>query len=91
MLYRNQYSMKFADEVTSNKFPKRTPALTDDDPMPFGKYGPKGENRLMKDVPAAYLAYLWVEKCDNTLVYNYIWNSFDAINQDLPEDKKILR
>lgn len=37
--------------------------LTDLDPMPFGKYGPrpKGEGKLMQDVPARYLHWLWTE------------------------------
>lgn len=33
--------------------------LTDLSPMPFGKYGPDNEKRLMQDVPASYLHYLW--------------------------------
>jgi len=36
--------------------------LTDLDPMPFGKYGPKyGEALNMQDVPARYLHWLWTE------------------------------
>lgn len=35
--------------------------------MTFGKYGPKsGDHRIMKDIPAGYLLWLW----DNVL-----WNS----------------
>lgn len=33
--------------------------LTDTDPMPFGKYGPSNESKLMQDVPVSYLHYLW--------------------------------
>ena len=41
-----------------------TTGLKDTDPMPFGKYGPKprGEGKLMQDVPASYLFWLWTEK-----------------------------
>lgn len=38
--------------------------LTDLDPMPFGKYGPKApmrERKLMQDVPAKYFHWLWTE------------------------------
>lgn len=66
---------------------KRLPALTDSDPMPFGKY----KNKPMKDVPATYLAWLWNNGCDNELVSNYIYNNITAINMDLPPDKEILR
>lgn len=34
--------------------------LTDDSPMPFGKYGPhKGDPKKMKDVPAQWLHWYW--------------------------------
>jgi uncharacterized protein (DUF3820 family) len=37
--------------------------LTDTDPMPWGKYGPKprGMGLLMLDVPPEYLFWLWTE------------------------------
>ena len=85
MISRNQYHLPLNDPT--KPFPKRSPALTDTDKMPFGVH----KGKLMQDVPASYLAWLWTEKCNNQLVANYIWNSFDAINQDLSEDKKILR
>lgn len=58
---------------------KRTPALTDLDPMPFGKH----KGKPMQDVPAIYLRWLKEEGCGNTLVANYIHNSWDAIKQEL--------
>ena len=83
--------------MTSNQ--KRYPALTDTDPMPFGKH--KGEP--MQDVPASYLRWLWNDGLrdyskhmgdnpitpfsfkDKTMLANYIWNSKEAIEQELGE------
>lgn len=55
--------------------------------MPFGKYGPKpkGEGRLMADVPASYLHYLWVNgKKDDRLcpVADYIRRNLSALKQE---------
>jgi len=38
--------------------------LEDTSPMPWGKYGPKprGDGRLMADVPVNYFHWLWTEK-----------------------------
>ena len=66
--------------MTTNQ--KRTPALTDLDPMPFGKF----KGKPMQDVPASYLVWLHGEGCKNIPVANYIFNSWDAIQMDL--DKK---
>jgi hypothetical protein len=60
---------------------KRQPALTDLDPMPFGKF--KGVP--MQDVPPSYLQWLKNEGCSNVLVANYIYNSWEAIQQELGE------
>lgn len=64
--------------------------LTDLSPMPFGKYGPKpkGEGRLMQDVPATYLIWLWdngahAKKGDP--VHEYIKESWNAILKDCPD------
>jgi len=81
--------------MTTNQ--KRYPALTDTDPMPFGKH--KGE--LMQDVPASYLRWLWEEGlrplskdygdgpppgyAERIKLANYIWNSKEAIEQELGE------
>jgi uncharacterized protein (DUF3820 family) len=61
---------------------KRQPALTDTDPMPFGKY----KGTPMQDVPATYLRWLKNEGCTNVVVANYIHNSWDAIQMELGDD-----
>lgn len=80
---------------------KRTPALTDLDPMPFGRH--KGV--LMQDVPEEYMAYMRdkigkVVQPDSELAFkaltehkrhmllfmNYIHNSWDAISQEIEDD-----
>jgi len=58
---------------------KKSPTLNDDDLMSFGKH----KNLQMQDVPASYLAWLWDEGCSNIEVKNYIWNSRNAINEEL--------
>lgn len=66
---------------------KKTPALIDTDRMPFGKY--KGER--MQDIPPSYLSWLYYEIKKggitkyNELVFNYIWNSQDAIAEEIGE------
>lgn len=59
---------------------KRSPALTDEDTMPFGKH--KGE--LLSDVPASYLIWLseqdWIS--DWPRLKNYIWNCQTDIEQE---------
>lgn len=67
---------------------KRKPALIDTDRMPFGKW--KGER--MMDIPPKYLQWLYYEiqkggiNNSNDIVYNYIWNSKEAIEQELGEE-----
>lgn len=58
---------------------KKYPALTDLDPMPFGKF----KGKPMQDVPASYLSWLKDEGCSNELVANYIHNSWEAIQEEL--------
>lgn len=60
----------------------KQPALTDLDPMPFGKF----KGTPMQDIPASYLRWLKEQGCSNILVANYIHNSWDAIKMEL-EDK----
>lgn len=62
-----------------NQSNKRQPALIDTDLMPFGKY----KGTPMQDVPASYLEWLKNEGCSNSLVANYIHNSWDAIEIEL--------
>jgi uncharacterized protein (DUF3820 family) len=57
------------------------PALTDEDPMPFGKY--KGQR--MADVPASYLAWLKDQGCSHPQLSAYIRNSWSAILSELPD------
>ena len=62
--------------------------LTDDDPMPFGKYGPGREERIMGDVPASYLHWLWVNgKRDdkNCSVADYIRRNKTSLELDYPD------
>lgn len=33
--------------------------FTDSTKMPFGKYGPDGEQKILGDIPADYLLWLW--------------------------------
>jgi hypothetical protein len=39
----------------------REPAFNDLDKLWFGKYGPKGLNEPLQDIPATYLWWLWYE------------------------------
>jgi len=60
--------------------------LTDDDPMPFGKYGPppKGQGKKMKDVPASYLLWLYDEGTKHKGVHGYIEANLDCLQQECP-------
>lgn len=64
--------------------------LEDLSPMPFGKYGPKpkGEGRIMQDVPAGYLLWLWesgVWQQPVKPIHHYIKKSFSALEKDAPD------
>lgn len=59
----------------------RVSALTDEDPMPFGKH--KGQR--MADVPASYFAWLKDQNCQHPGVRGYIENSWSAILSELPD------
>lgn len=67
---------------------KKKPALIDTDRMPFGKF--KGER--MQDIPPSYLRWLYDNirqngvNRSNELVYNYIYNSKEAIEMELGEE-----
>jgi uncharacterized protein (DUF3820 family) len=59
-------------------------------PMPFGKYGPKprGEGRLMQDVPASYFHYLWINGLREDKLHpvsDYIKRSMSALKKDHPD------
>ena len=83
-----------------NTTQKRSPAFTDMDSMPFGKF----KGLPLQDVPASYLSWLkdemqstgqediskFPERYPNTdqtklKLYNYIFNSWDAIKMELKE------
>jgi uncharacterized protein (DUF3820 family) len=61
-------------------------ALTDTDLMPFGKYSkaPDGP-RIMQDVPAEYLLWLWEEGCNNFGVKKYIEDNLETLKQECPD------
>ena len=76
-----------------NSSPQPPNSLGDDDPMPFGKYGPKGADpRRMKEVPARYLDWLsgqdWIVKWPKVMAYIQ-WRR-PAINWEL-EKKEMER
>jgi hypothetical protein len=39
----------------------REPAFSSTDKIWFGKYGPKGLNETLQDIPSSYLWWLWYE------------------------------
>lgn len=65
--------------------------MTDDTPMPFGKYGPKNgkPGNLLKHVPADYLLWLWDNgptlRNEKGGLANYIRANFKAICADAPD------
>jgi hypothetical protein len=66
--------------------------LTDQDPMPFGKYGPRGERRTMEDVPSDYLLWLWDDEHAGMWkqepgqpVRAYIVENFNSLETDCPD------
>lgn len=55
--------------------------LSDTDPMPFGKH----KGKLMQDVPASYLHWLWTKgkEGDTTCpVADYIRRNMDALSKE---------
>lgn len=57
--------------------------LTDTDLMPFGKH----KGKLMQDVPASYLHWLWVDsKRDKTTsIGDYIYRNISSLKQEYPD------
>ncbi len=73
--------------TNANGQPNRlSPAYVDTDLMPFGKY----KDKCLRDVPESYLCWLWHngvrEKRGTDMLANYIWNSRNAINQEIRGD-----
>ncbi|GAT35602.1 putative quorum-sensing-regulated virulence factor [Terrimicrobium sacchariphilum] len=56
-------------------------ALTDEDPMPFGKH----KGKRMADVPASYFVWLKEQGCSHPGVSGYIQNSWAAIKSECPD------
>ena len=56
-------------------------ALTDLDPMPFGKH----KGKPMQDVPASYFVWLKEKGCDHPGVAAYIEDSWSAIKAECPD------
>jgi hypothetical protein len=55
---------------------------TDEHRIPFGKY----RGRKLKDVPANYLHWLWLNSNDRTLnILEYIENSMDVLKKECPD------
>lgn len=64
--------------------------LSDTDPMPFGrKHGPNGDDpRMMQDVPASYLHWLWCNGINDekdSMVGDYIRKNLSALKKEHPD------
>lgn len=56
--------------------------LTDDSPMPFGKF----KGKRMEEVPASYLHWLWTqESSKETSVMLYIKDNMGSLKQEHPD------
>lgn len=80
---------------------KMADKLTDQSPMPFGKYGPHGAGLKMQQVPARYLLWLWNYGLapggsspqdsrpeleeDRSAVREYIRENMSALQQEDPD------
>ncbi|WP_426292027.1 putative quorum-sensing-regulated virulence factor [Dyadobacter endophyticus] len=58
--------------------------LTDNSPMPFGKY----KGKAMANIPAPYLLYLHEQGCSDPAVKHYLVCNLDILNR---ENSKIQR
>jgi uncharacterized protein (DUF3820 family) len=58
--------------------PNQPTPLSDNTPMPFGKY----RGKPMIEVPAHYLLWLFNQGCDDERVKNYIAENLDALNKE---------
>lgn len=57
---------------------KRTPALEDDDLMPFGMH----KDKRLQNVPAKYLLWLWDSNCSHKELDNYLWNNLEVLCEE---------
>ena len=58
-------------------------ALTDNSPMPFGKY----KNQKMANVPASYLLWLYDNDKCNSYVKEYIEDNLDVLRVEVDREK----
>lgn len=93
-----EYHMRRDPETRASETPIEDAKLTDESPMPFGKYGPKprGEGRIMKRVPPGYLLFIWdvddglwldgpFLNANQKALRAYILESFKALEMDCPD------
>lgn len=59
--------------------------MTDESPMPFGKY--KGEP--LEDVPASYLLWLHAQGLDKGPLKEYIEENMDALDKEASENQNL--
>lgn len=64
--------------------PTANVVITDNTPMPFGKY----RGKPMIDVPAHYLLWLFNQGCDHEGVKKYLIDNLDALNKEAGRGKK---
>lgn len=82
----------FQKQETRDRYKYMT-TLTDQSPMPFGKYGPKAKDpRPLGKVPAGYLLWMWEGNAGpelwtkpDDLLHQYIASRFTAIEKDAPD------
>lgn len=68
----------------NNRLTFEGPELTDQSPMPFGKY----KGRLMQYVEPGYLLWLWdngVHEQPQKAIHKYIKTSWKALLQECPD------
>lgn len=75
--YAEQNEFEGVSKNTYGKNNKKYPAYDDNSLMPFGKY----KDEQMSDVPEEYLIWLYGEGCKNTMIMNYIYNSFPELRR----------
>lgn len=60
--------------------------MTDQDPMPFGKYSKEPDGpKTMAEVPASYLLWLRDQGCSHPQVKEYIEENLTALYKECPD------
>ena len=72
---------KFKDVKSINN---QIMALNDNSPMPYGKY----KGKLMENVPASYLMWLYDEGKCNEEVRDYIKDNLDVLKEEIKRENK---